>query len=771
MKPQKLLLTFFLFTTFISGAQIIHVPADQPTIQEGINAASDGDTVLVAENTYYENIKFMGKAITVASEFILDGNTSHIDNTIIDGSQAVDPDSAATVMFINGEDTASIINGFTIRGGAGVFNMTYQARMGGGIYSYNSGNKILNNIITENHVEDDDKAGGAGIACAMDDGNHWTIIENNTINYNTSNAQGYSAFGGGIYVIIHSILKNNVIEYNTCTNSSAMADGGGIELESLPGWGLTALIQGNIIRNNELIGNSDAFGGGIVSNGVSSNIINNTISDNSISAPSNAFGGGIYMYGPPDKIEISDNNIESNDAFADFRVRGGGIWFRSSDSCKIENNVFQNNSLNGNKAIGGGIYSWQNNYLQVNDNLFNQNVCNADSSWGGAMCSINSGKLIFQNNTVCNNEMNSTVYWFGSGMWVENTSDEVHISNNNFVNNSGTEEVSKWSLGGAIGLFSGLDSLVVIDANIIKQHKAERGGGIWTFNTYNLQLTNNIFISNEAILYGGGICFEQNETKTANALLIENKRNGMPFNPSRESYFHPLIANNTFLFNRAEWGGAIDCNHGFETPVIFNSIFWGNEADTIPDISNYTSQEMLVSYCNIDTSQIFDAWFGENNILCNPSFMSDSLHLDWPSLCVNAGIDAFEFDGASYYCPETDIDGEDRPFEWTMPDIGADEAQWYYVSVDEASKTNNLNLRAYPNPFSSSISIEYELERPANIQLEIYNQLGEQVEQITDYRSLGNHQFIWQAERLPAGIYFCVIKTKQGTQTTKLIKL
>jgi hypothetical protein len=64
-----LTLAFFAIAAGVSASAqtIIHIPADQPTIQAGIDAAHNGDTVLVSPGTYYENIDFKGKAITVTS--------------------------------------------------------------------------------------------------------------------------------------------------------------------------------------------------------------------------------------------------------------------------------------------------------------------------------------------------------------------------------------------------------------------------------------------------------------------------------------------------------------------------------------------------------------------------------------------------------------------------------------------------------------------------------------------------------------------------------
>ena len=71
---------FFIFIFIIvftcMYATIINVPADQPTIQAGINIAVDTDTVLVQPGTYVENIYYNGKLITVASLFLTTKNTS-----------------------------------------------------------------------------------------------------------------------------------------------------------------------------------------------------------------------------------------------------------------------------------------------------------------------------------------------------------------------------------------------------------------------------------------------------------------------------------------------------------------------------------------------------------------------------------------------------------------------------------------------------------------------------------------------------------------------
>ena len=86
-------------------AATIHVPADQPTIQQAINASSNGDLILVSPGTYFEHIDYDGKAITIRS---IAGPLQ----TILDGNHAAGP---PIVNFQNHETPQSVLSGFTLQ--------------------------------------------------------------------------------------------------------------------------------------------------------------------------------------------------------------------------------------------------------------------------------------------------------------------------------------------------------------------------------------------------------------------------------------------------------------------------------------------------------------------------------------------------------------------------------------------------------------------------------------------------------------------------------
>ena len=95
-----------------SEARIRNVPNEYETIQAGINAAWEGDTVLVQPDIYLENLDFIGKNIVVGSLYLTTGEASFISTTVIDGDN-----SGRVVIFRNGESSEAVLYGFTLRHG------------------------------------------------------------------------------------------------------------------------------------------------------------------------------------------------------------------------------------------------------------------------------------------------------------------------------------------------------------------------------------------------------------------------------------------------------------------------------------------------------------------------------------------------------------------------------------------------------------------------------------------------------------------------------
>jgi len=139
-------LFLFLHTILIATTHTILLDGtgDFTEIQDGINASIDGDTVLVYPGTYYENINFNGKNITVASLYLTTYIDSFIRTTIIDGNH-----NGSVVKAINGEDETAMLCGFTIQNGIGTLN-PYDYLVGGGLNLYNSDILIKNCIIINN---------------------------------------------------------------------------------------------------------------------------------------------------------------------------------------------------------------------------------------------------------------------------------------------------------------------------------------------------------------------------------------------------------------------------------------------------------------------------------------------------------------------------------------------------------------------------------------------------------------------------------------------
>lgn len=245
-------LAIFAAVTGVCLAATIHVPGDYATIQEAIDAATNGDTILVAPGTYdgLEGIDFLGKAV-------------HLKST---GGPAVTVISALifVVRFQNGEDHGTILEGFTVCNGAWY----------GGIQCSGASPVLRNNIIRDNTTLEGGQ--GGGIQCK--NGSSPLIIDN--IIRGNSVTSGYNAQhceGGGIYADATSspVIMNNLIEDNVSGLYShyAYRNGGGIYCQN----GSGALIVNNIVRGNS----AKDYGGGILCF-ENAKIINNIVVENTV---------------------------------------------------------------------------------------------------------------------------------------------------------------------------------------------------------------------------------------------------------------------------------------------------------------------------------------------------------------------------------------------------------------------------------------------------------------------------------------------------------
>ncbi len=197
MKKKTILSLVFIFSFFSSSLVLSDTiivdttgTGNYTTIQEGINAAIDGDTVLVYPGIYYENINFIGKNITVASLYIITEADSFIHQTIIDGNQ-----NGSVVQIVSGENENTILCGFTIQNGLGSL-LIGTGNYAGGIGIMDSNPKIKKCIIKNNTARS-----GGGVFCfnaqillagvtifnnhAFNCGGGIILTEGSSINFNT----------------------------------------------------------------------------------------------------------------------------------------------------------------------------------------------------------------------------------------------------------------------------------------------------------------------------------------------------------------------------------------------------------------------------------------------------------------------------------------------------------------------------------------------------------------------------------------------------------
>ncbi len=99
--------------------------------------------------------------------------------------------------------------------------------------------------------------------------------------------------------------------------------------------------------------------------------------------------------------------------------------------------------------------------------------------------------------------------------------------------------------------------------------------------------------------------------------------------------------------------------------------------------------------------------------------------------------------------------------------------QFASVARADASEGALTRLHNYPNPFGSQTTIVFRLPRAERASLGIYNVEGKLMTEALPERNLpgGTHRIAFQGAGLPPGVYFCRLRTEDGTYTRRMLHL
>ena len=483
---RSVAVTIAILVSFqFASATIINVPGDQPTIQAGIDASVDGDTVLVAAGTYFENLVW-----PAVNGIKLIG--SGAINCVIDGS-----DVASVIRFeedLGGIiDTTTLIRGLTIQGGNAGGNYPYQ--YGGGIYCYEASPSLESLTLTGNTAAN---SGGA-LYCDLSNPSltNVTITDNSAILY-----------GGGVYCLFSNAVFDSV------TVSINVVGSGGA--------GMYFADSNPIVTNSVILGNNTiSHGGGIYCDTSSPTLSYLTISSNEAED-----GAGIYLYGSssPDITDVLISNNTANDD-------GGGICCKTHSSPTLTNVQIMANSaghgggmschdnshpflsdvtIDGNTAsvMGGGLYSdsYSNPSLET-VTVLNNHALEAD---GGGLCLLNSegalNNVVIQGNSAASH---------GGGLYLQGPT-SPSISNIQIIENNAHKG------GGIYCYFSGQLHAVNI---LVSSNQAWKGAGLHIMDWVATTLEGCTISNNTASFQGAGIHSDNTAIVLDNTTITGNHAN------------------------------------------------------------------------------------------------------------------------------------------------------------------------------------------------------------------------------------------------------
>jgi hypothetical protein len=542
------------------------------TVQAAINAASDGDTIIVFAGTYVGQIDLDGKGVRLWAP-------SGPGVTFLDGG------GVQTVVLANsGEGPDTIIEGFTILNG-------FSASQGGGMLVALASPTIIGCVFADNAAQQ-----GGGLASITGSP---TITDTQFVTNHASANGGGAYFRLGLPEIVGSSFDGN----------TAGRMGGGAYFYD----GSNGTVDGCAFTGNAIVDNGQGWGGGAI--GVSGATVD--ISDSSFTLNNGlVFGGAIGAAEGVPVTTVTNSTFVNNTAFTGGAVatafgetsifgcsfdgnsgaNGGAVATTTGASLVVTLCGFTNNTSAGvNVVSGGGAVFSHASTIEINLSTFTDNLA---EGYGGAVSAINSaatiGGAVFSNNVAA--EGNGGAVWSRAGdtvvtatTFTGNTAASVGggLAHDNFDGGGAASELPDGLTitncdffdgeavgGGGVAITSGPAS--ISDTTFEGNAATGSGGGLWVYLTQATTLTNCQFLDNSSN-YGGGL----SASGVVEAVGCFFSGNAAMYGGA--AHIWTMLGDATFIANRFEAneattrGGAVLVSHAGEATII-NSVVSHNVA-------------------------------------------------------------------------------------------------------------------------------------------------------------------------------------------------
>lgn len=758
MKNLILYLIILIPAMLVSTIRIVDLDGNGQyiSIQSGIDAAVNGDTVLVYPGTYFENINYAGKSIKVASLELITDNAAYRDSTVIDGQE-----SGSCVIAAGN----SALHGFTIQHGSGWLNNVNDT-LGGGIFINDTPFFLLANCI----IRDNSAFYGGGIFAY----NSSILCKGLVI----SNNKGY--FGGGI-----NLYRAGTYQFDSIQRCSIFENYAGVGNDI---YGEDLINDVHVSLNTFTVLNPGIF---YIYNYRSTPNHHHYITydilqgyreevnqDLYVSPAGSDNNSGFSLTEPLKTIawalhKIASDSLAPKTVYVDsglYHTDDGQIFPLSvKDHVRIIGNE-QQYPIIMNRRYWALVSCQETTETVISNFVFNGSSSNQLICFDFRL----SEKAVFSNVYV--NDM--TLRGAGSGMYMSKDIiwDNVHFNNLISIGSSGIRgfpyktRIINSSFNNCTTTYLGAlidlalrDSLYLSNVSITNCTMAMTGGSTLGL----VQLQN--YEQNNSVMNVNNLLLANNTTQFIGAMVLNSKY--------RESVF----ANNTIV-NNAAGGFGVEFSGNWK---VKNNIFDNYTALEINIPATYTystvvnvEDNLIKDYpnsINIEAPSV--ANFLQGNFSAIPGFAGTdwtdplSYRLNFNSTCIDAGTP----DTTGLNLPEFDLYGNPRIHN-SIIDIGCNE--WDGTANQEHDipfHAIDVSLQAYPNPFRDYVSINYYLPKKADVSIEIYNLKGQRVKILDKgLKAKGNYSITWngkdeEGNLIANGVYFAAIMSQCSHVIKKLI--